>query len=64
MMERLWNALLAMLLRARDEQAGQAYTEYGMVLVIIAIGVIGSLTLMGHQVTNMYQYVSNGLAQH
>ncbi len=63
-MERLWNALLAMLLRVRDEQAGQAYTEYGLVLVIIAIGVISSLTIMGHHVTNMYQNVSNGLGQH
>ena len=60
-MKRLWNALRTMMLRTQYGQAGQAYAEYGMVLVIIAIGVIGSLTLMGHHVTNMYQNVSNGL---
>jgi len=40
---RLW-------VNARHSRAGQAYTEYGMILVFVGIAVITSLTFMGNTV--------------
>ena len=48
---RLW-------LRARHSRSGQAYTEYGMLLVFIGIALITSLTFMGGTVHNLFQNVS------
>jgi Flp pilus assembly pilin Flp len=48
---RLW-------LRARHGRSGQAYTEYGMLLVFIGIALITSLTFMGGTVHNLFQNVS------
>jgi Flp pilus assembly pilin Flp len=48
---RLW-------LRARQGRSGQAYTEYGMLLVFIGIALITSLTFMGGTVHNLFQNVS------
>ncbi len=63
-MKRLSKATAGLLVRSRNSQAGQAYTEYGLILVIIAIGVISTLMLMGHHVSNMYENVSTGLSIH
>jgi Flp pilus assembly pilin Flp len=37
---------------------GQAYTEYGMILVFIGIAVISSLTFMGGTLHSLFQNVS------
>ena len=42
-------------------QAGQAYTEYGVILVLIAITVIGALTLLGQQVFSMWHQISTSM---
>ena len=39
-------------------QAGQAYTEYGLILVLVGITVIGALTIMGQQVGGMWDAIS------
>jgi Flp pilus assembly pilin Flp len=39
-------------------QSGQAYTEYGLILVLVGITVIGALTLMGQQVGGMWHTIS------
>ena len=39
-------------------QAGQTYTEYGLILVLVGITVIGALTFMGQQVGGMWQAIS------
>ena len=44
--------------RARHGCRGQAYTEYGMLLVFIGIALITSLTFMGGTVHNLFQNVS------
>ncbi len=36
-------------------------TEYGLILVLIAIVVIVILAVVGHQVNNIYSNVSTGL---
>ena len=43
---------------SRRAQAGQAYTEYGLILVLIGITVIGALTIMGQQVHGMWHSIS------
>ena len=42
----------------RGLQAGQAYTEYGLILVLVGITVIGALTIMGQQVHAMWHTIS------
>ena len=44
--------------RAAHDQAGQAYTEYGLILVLVGITVIGALTIMGQQVHAMWHTIS------
>ena len=39
-------------------QTGQAHTEYGLILVLVGITVIGALTLMGQQVGGMWHTIS------
>jgi len=43
---------------SRRGQAGQAHTEYGLILVLVGITVIGALTLMGQQVGGMWHTIS------
>jgi Flp pilus assembly pilin Flp len=43
---------------ARGRKAGQAYTEYGLILVLVGITVIGPLTLMGQQAGGMWHTIS------
>ena len=42
-------------------QSGQAYTEYGLILVLIGIAVLGALTIMGQQVFAMWHQISTAL---
>jgi len=46
---------------ARRLQAGQAYTEYGIILVLIAITVVGAVTLLGQQVYDMWHHISTSM---
>ncbi len=44
---------------AREE--GQGLVEYALILVLIAIVVIGILTILGNQVSTVFETISNGL---
>ena len=46
-------------LLAREE--GQGMTEYGLILVLIAIVVVLMLGVLGHQVGNQYSNIANSL---
>jgi len=39
-------------------QAGQAQTEYGLILMLVAITVIGALTILGQQVHEMWHTIA------
>lgn len=39
------------------EEQGQGMTEYGLVLGVIAVGVVGTLVLLREQITAMFQDV-------
>jgi pilus assembly protein Flp/PilA len=47
--------------RRRDGERGQGMTEYGLILVLIAIVVILVVAVVGHKVNNIYSNVSSGL---
>ena len=40
---------------------GQTMTEYGVLLALIAVGVIAVLLILGNQIKNAFQSVSNAL---
>jgi pilus assembly protein Flp/PilA len=40
---------------------GQGLVEYALILVLIAIVVIGVLTLLGHKVSDVFNGVNSGL---
>jgi pilus assembly protein Flp/PilA len=43
------------------KEEGQGLVEYALILVLIAIVVIGILTLLGGQVSQVFSNVSSGL---
>jgi pilus assembly protein Flp/PilA len=57
MIQRVTTALRAM----HGNEEGQGMTEYGLILVLIAIVVILMLGVLGHQVGNQYSNIANGL---
>jgi Flp pilus assembly pilin Flp len=42
-------------------KAGQAYTEYGLILLLIGITVIGALTLLGQSVREMWHGITTAM---
>jgi pilus assembly protein Flp/PilA len=42
-------------------EEGQTMTEYGVLLALIAVGVIAVLLILGNQIKNAFQSVSNAL---
>jgi Flp pilus assembly pilin Flp len=55
--ERLGPSMKAM----NHGQAGQAQTEYGLILMLVAITVIGALTILGQQVHEMWHTIAAAL---
>jgi pilus assembly protein Flp/PilA len=58
---RLCDRLIGAVLRVDSHKEGQGMVEYGLILVLIAIVVIVILTLVGHNVSDLYSNVNNGL---
>jgi Flp pilus assembly pilin Flp len=46
-----------------EGERGQGLVEYGFILVLIAVFVILSVQLLGHQTNNLYSNIANGLSQ-
>jgi pilus assembly protein Flp/PilA len=42
-------------------EAGQGLVEYALILVLIAIVVIGILTVLGSQVSEVFSEISSGM---
>lgn len=47
--------------RIRREEEGQSMVEYGLIIVLIAVVVIGALTLVGGQLGNIFTNISTSL---
>ena len=45
-----------------SRESGQALVEYALILVLIAIVVIGILSLLGRQVSTVFSQVNSGLS--
>jgi pilus assembly protein Flp/PilA len=48
-------------LEENEAEKGQGMVEYALILVLIAIVVIVILTVVGHQVSNVFSNISSGL---
>jgi len=53
--------MLTMVKKLWGEERGQGMTEYGLILALLVIGVIAVLTLMGGNLQNKFNEVSNAL---
>ena len=49
------------LMRLLKEEDGQAMTEYGLLVGLIAIAVIGAITLVGGELTTLFKKIVTGL---
>jgi pilus assembly protein Flp/PilA len=46
----------------RSQESGQGMVEYALIVVLIALVVIVILTMVGHQVNNVFSNISHGLS--
>lgn len=53
--------MLTMLRNLWNEERGQGMTEYGLILALLVIGVIGVLVVMGPKLIAQFQKVSDSL---
>lgn len=52
---------LNMLDRVFSRQRGQGLVEYALIIALVAIVVIGTLILLGPQISSIFQNISNNL---
>jgi Flp pilus assembly pilin Flp len=45
----------------KRHKRGQGYTEYGLILMLIGLVVIGALTLMGQQVHELWHSITTAM---
>ena len=60
-MNGLIQRVMTSLRAAHGGEEGQGLTEYGLILVLIAIVVILMLGVLGNQASNAYSNIANGL---
>lgn len=53
---------MARILRFIKDKKGATAIEYGLIVALIAIGVIGGMNFMADRTTGMWDYVSNTLS--
>ena len=56
-----WIALLMARLPMLENEEGQGMAEYGLILALIAVAVIGVLLTLGPAISNQFQEVQNAL---
>jgi len=63
MLSDLYRRLHGLMVRKTEseEEKGQGMVEYALILVLIAIVVIVILTVVGHQVNNVFSNISSAL---
>jgi pilus assembly protein Flp/PilA len=55
------NTIMAYVQSVRDREEGQALVEYALILVLVSIAAIGTLTILGQDVSGIFTTVSNAL---
>ena len=64
MLSNLYQRLRGLMVRKtelEEKEKGQGMVEYALILVLIAIVVIVVLTVVGHQVNNIFSNISSSL---
>jgi pilus assembly protein Flp/PilA len=64
MLSNLYQRLRGLMVRKtelEENEKGQGMVEYALILVLIAIVVIVILTVVGHQVNNIFSNISSSL---
>ena len=51
-----------MITRLRREETAQGMAEYALLAALIAVAAIGAITLLGNEITDVFNSVSNDLA--
>jgi pilus assembly protein Flp/PilA len=52
---------VVLMLIGRDEEEGATAVEYGLMIALIAVAIIGVVTLLGQRLDAMFQGVVNAL---
>jgi len=45
-----------------QDESGATAIEYGLIAALVAVAIIGALTVLGQELTNIFQYVADTLA--
>ena len=56
-----WMNYLVSYLTARQEEEGQGMVEYGLIIALVAVVVIGALGLVGDEVLAVFGDITSGL---
>jgi len=40
------------------DQSGQGMVEYGLIIALIAVAVVGAVTLLGDQISTLFDYIT------
>lgn len=56
-----WTQKMLRLREALAREEGQGMTEYGLILILIAIVVVLMLGVLGHQINNAYSNIATSL---
>ena len=56
-----WTQKMLHLREALAREEGQGMTEYGLILILIAIVVVLMLGVLGHQINNAYSNIATSL---
>lgn len=55
--------MLNLLRRLWKDEEGQGMVEYGLIIVLIAIGVIVALGLLGDEIVAVFEDITDGLSE-
>jgi pilus assembly protein Flp/PilA len=53
--------MLEQMKRLVVEEEGQALTEYGLIIALVAVAVIAAVTLLGDQIEAVFNQITDGL---
>ena len=56
--------MLRLLQRLFSDEAGQGLAEYALIIALIALVVIGALTLLGGKIKEIFENIKDGLITH
>jgi pilus assembly protein Flp/PilA len=55
------NTIMAYVQSVREREEGQALVEYALILVLVSIASIGTLTILGGDISGVFTTVSNAV---